>query len=381
MRRLNLPIFFVRGLGIARDRHAIAKTTASCRMKIAFVVHDFLLGTGHGRYCIELARRFSGQHEIHVVANTVDDGLDFPFQTHRVAALRFSALAAVLSFPSAAEKILARGNFDIIHAQGYSCNRADVITAHLCNAARYRISPPSSLRKKLFPALVIPRERAFFRNACNAEIIAVSKVLRRELKSEYGVDSSVVYHGVDSERLQPGKALNAGNWLFVGEAVKGLRQAIEALKDFPDGKLNVVTRSNPEEFRLIAQKAGVLSRVNFSAPTSDLRPHYQNAGLFVYPSEYDAFGLVVAEAMSSGLPVVVGKDIGAAEWIEDGRNGCLCDPQDPASIRAAIERALTNAVKITRAARETAIERSWDDCAFKTMEIYQRAMSSKRASK
>jgi UDP-glucose:(heptosyl)LPS alpha-1,3-glucosyltransferase len=350
-------------------------------MKIAFVVHDFLLGTGHGRYCIELARRFAREHEVHVLANQFENGLNFPFQQHRVSALRFSALATVLSFPGAADKILARERFDVVHAQGYSSTQADVITAHVCNAARYKISPARKWQKKLFPALVIPRERNFYELAANAKIITVSKVLQRELQVEYGASSTVIYHGVDVDFLQPGENQNANQWLFVGEAVKGLRQAIEALKDFPASKLKVVTRSNVHEYRAFAQLIGVVDQVDFQGLTNDLRPVYQSAGLFIYPSDYDAFGMVVAEAMATGLAVVVGSDIGAAEWIEDGRNGFLCDPRDAASIRAAIKRAQSSDGEVGKNARRTAQLHTWDHCAAQTMDVYQRAMASKRASK
>jgi UDP-glucose:(heptosyl)LPS alpha-1,3-glucosyltransferase len=350
-------------------------------MKIAFVVHDFLMGTGHGRYCVELARRFAREHDIHLVANQFEAGLDFPFTRHRVPALRFSALAAVLSFPAGAEKILARERFDVIHAQGYSSNHADVITAHVCNAARYKRTPASAWSKRLFPALVIPRERKFYQRATNSEIITVSHVLKRELQFEYGASSRVVYHGVDTERLRPGANQNPDHWLFVGEAIKGLRQSISALKNFPEARLTVVTRSNVDEYQALAQSLGVLGQVQFLPPTNDLRPIYQNAGLFLYPSNYDAFGMVVAEAMSSGLAVVVGRNIGAAEWINDGANGFLCDPQSGDSISGAIQRARQNPAEVGAAAQRTAHLHTWDHCASATMEIYQRAIANKRTSK
>jgi UDP-glucose:(heptosyl)LPS alpha-1,3-glucosyltransferase len=112
---------------------------------------------------------------------------------------------------------------------------------------------------------------------------------------------------------------------------------------------------------------------------------YQSCDLFIYPSEYDAFGLVVGEAMACGLPVVIGKEIGAAEWINDGVNGFLCNPHDLNSIAAQvtqIEKLSSEELhRVKIAARATALEHIWDQCAERTLEIYQRAIASKRTKR
>jgi len=346
-------------------------------MKIAFVVHDFLQGIGHGRYCIELARRFSRQHDVHVLAHTFEANLNFPFQRHFVPAWRATALTSVMTFPKNAQNILDRQEFDLVHAQGFACRRANVVTAHVCNAAHYARSPAKSLLKKLFPALVIPRERAFFRDSGAQQNIAVSKVVQAELACEYGVDSSVVYHGVDATQFTPDARTRANRWLFVGEASKGLEKSILALTEFPNAHLTVISRSKLRSFKDLAKTRGLSQRIDFRGPATEIASAYRESEIFVYPSDYDAFGMVVAEAMASGLSVVVSKDIGAAEWIHDGENGFLCNPADLSSIVSQIFRA-SNAPGVGKNARETAMKYSWDSCAENTMAIYQRAISSKR---
>lgn len=362
-------------------------------MKIAFVVHDFLSTTGHGRYCIELARRFSGEHEIHVLANRFEPNLEFPFTPRFVKAWRSSALTSVLTFPGAAQKILDSEPFDIIHAQGYSSRRADIITAHVCNATRYMRSPARGFTKRLFPFFVIPRERAFYANARAAEVIAVSKVLERELQTEYHIhNTTVIYHGIDTESFSPLSAPrraklrqqmqipeNQWTWLFVGEAVKGLRQAIEALDQFPEAHLLVVTRSPLHPWRVFAQKHAHARRVTFHAATHAIERYYQVADLFLYPSDYDTFGMVVAEAMGCGLPVIVGQNIGAAEWISPGKNGFLCDPRNALDISAQLREVKEGQNQaIPEMGIATARAHSWDRCAEETMLVYQRAIFNKR---
>ncbi len=67
---------------------------------------------------------------------------------------------------------------------------------------------------------------------------------------------------------------------------------------------------------------------------------YQAAGLVVYPSLYEGYGLPVAEAISCGAPVLTGRTSSLVELVED--EAALFDPTDARSIRQALERALTD---------------------------------------
>lgn len=55
---------------------------------------------------------------------------------------------------------------------------------------------------------------------------------------------------------------------------------------------------------------------------------FGEADFFVHPSLADGFGYSVAEAMACGLPAVITRTTGAADWIEDGKNGYLMDVGD-----------------------------------------------------
>ena len=53
----------------------------------------------------------------------------------------------------------------------------------------------------------------------------------------------------------------------------------------------------------------------------------QQSSFFVSPSEHETFGLVIAEAMSSGLPVIVGNETAPKEFV-DNSSGILIPPRD-----------------------------------------------------
>ncbi len=63
-------------------------------------------------------------------------------------------------------------------------------------------------------------------------------------------------------------------------------------------------------------------------PSKIIRKWYKAADVFLLPTQYDAFGMVITEAMASGLPVIVPKDAGAAELIHNAIDGLLIERWD-----------------------------------------------------
>lgn len=360
-------------------------------MNLALVVHDFDPKVGHGRYCHELARRLAPEHRVTIYANRFAVPPDPGWTYVKVPAWRRIALASVFTFLLAAEGRVRRGRHEIVHAQGLTGWRADVITAHVCNAARYRVSPPAGWRARFFPLLVNPVEKAFYRQRQARHLIAISTRVANEIRDFYGWRRpvTVIHHGVDSTYFRPatdaaereacrqryGLPPEAWVWLFVGEAIKGLREAIAQLPAFPRARLLAISRSDPASYLAQAREAGVADRLHFHGPEPEVSLAYRAADLFLYPSTYDTFGMVVSEAMATALPVVIGQDIGAAEIIRTGVNGFPIDPADPmglASVLRQLDEQRDLARRIGREARETALAQTWDACAAATARVYQR---------
>jgi glycosyltransferase involved in cell wall biosynthesis len=64
--------------------------------------------------------------------------------------------------------------------------------------------------------------------------------------------------------------------------------------------------------------------------------------VFVLPSRWESFGLVLLEALYCGIPVVATNVVGIPEVIEDGTNGLLVEPENPVALAAAIKRILSD---------------------------------------
>ena len=369
-------------------------------MRIAFVVHDYNRVFGHSRYVAELASRFVRDHEVHVFSNTFAD-VDRGIVPHHVPALRATALTTILSFYPAATLRIG-GSFDIVHAQGFAAAGANVITAHISNASWMRarrefLGGRLPWTERVFGAAVIPLERLALRSR-RATVIAISNALARDLESVYGRHSAtaVIHHGVDHRQFNPavrerhrdamrlelGCAGDDVLFLFVGDLRKGFAQAVAALGP-SGGRLLGVSRSDPAEVLALAEKHRVADRVRVDPPSSHIERYYAAADAFIFPTPYDAFGMVVTEAMACGLPVVTTRAAGAAELIDHDQTGLLVD--DPADVGAftthmrALAADPSRRRRLGEAAAAAMRNQSWDSVAERTMTLYERVVSTRLA--
>lgn len=330
-------------------------------------------------------------------ANTIDATDAGLVHTHRVPAVRANALSTVLSFPVPATVQVGTG-WDIVHAQGVTTGRFNVVTAHICNAGWARAQRGAGVartwRQRTFERVVTTLERAMYRSADHAEVIAISHQLRSELAAYYGrVERvSVIHHGVDTalfhhatpdERaaLRMGLELPADPViaLFVGDLRKGGAVALDVLAQSEGVHLVIVSGSEPAPYRAHAESVGVADRVTFRGSVPDVERYYGAADLFLFPSAYDAFGMVVSEAMASGLPVLTSRQAGASELIHHDEDGIVVgDATDSSAFALHVNRLARDRVARERmglAARNTAERHTWDDVAHRTMQVYEQVLA------
>lgn len=371
------------------------------RLKIAFVVHDYNRVLGHSRYVAELAERFADRHEVHVFANRFE-ALPASITAHHVPALRFSALATIFSFVLPASLMVGRG-FDIVHAQGLTVLSPDVVTAHISNArwfaGRRRLEGTNlSWRERLFAALVVPAERWSLADS-RATAIAISSALREDLATDYRRSAStfVIPHGVDGAQFNPdvrtayraavrselGIASESPVFLYVGDLRKGMEPAIRALSSVPGAHLVGVSRTPPDRYGDLAFSCGVSDRVKLLAATDRVERYYGGADALLLPTPYDAFGMVLTEAMACGLPVITTPMAGAAELLTDGVHGLIVSsPTDTAALAVAMrtlaeDESLRNRMGAAAAALMRA--HSWDRVAQQTLDVYYHHLARRHA--
>ncbi len=366
-------------------------------MKIAFIVHDYHRWGGHSRYVAELSTRFSREHEVHVFANEADRGEDSGIVFHHVPALRTNVMTTLFSFAISSALHMPKG-FDVVHSQGFCGPAGNVITTHICNEAwrrsLRRFGVPQSGKEKIFHFCASFLERRMYRNARHSHVIAISRRIAADIVELYQCPSPIhtIYHGVDLETFSPyvrgfsaeqRQRLGIGEgetvFLYVGDLRKGARECIRALARLEQGRLMLVSRSSPQPYRELAREAGVLDRVHLLPPTNRVHEFYGAADALLLPSPYDAFAMVVTEAMACALPVIVSREAGASELVEHRRNGLLLeDPANDGELAehmSALQRDSQWAEEIGRSARRTVERLSWDAVAAETMRVYEQAIS------
>lgn len=187
-------------------------------------------------------------------------------------------------------------------------------------------------------------------------VIAPSAVIRDELDAR-GVPApiAVVPTGVDLERFRPGDALEARRGLgldprdvillYVGrldreKSVDTVLAAFERIAgSVPRARLVLVGRGTlAEGLRRQAATLPVAARVTFAGvrPHDALPPWYRAADLFLFASETETQGLVLAEAAACGLPAVAVSAPGCNEVVHDGDTGVLTKSDASALAEAAI---------------------------------------------
>jgi len=169
-------------------------------------------------------------------------------------------------------------------------------------------------------------------------LTAVSEYVAEKAKTELSLPTpiSVIYNGIDHDRFVP-KNRNSRKLkvLFCGNL--SLRKGAQWLPSIAD-KLssNIIIqytsglRDIPDSYN--HPQLECVGKVEYK----NMHKLYQNADIFLFPTVREGFGLVVAEAMSCGLPVVASNCSAIPELVDDQLGGYLCPVGDTNAFSNAI---------------------------------------------
>jgi glycosyltransferase involved in cell wall biosynthesis len=116
-----------------------------------------------------------------------------------------------------------------------------------------------------------------------------------------------------------------------------LAAARRSLAKFPNLQF-LIAGTGPELQRLVSAGKALDDRVRFLGRVDSTIDFLAALDIFAFPSRYEGFGLAVAEAMASGLPVA-GTRVGAiGEMLTESGGGEVVPPNDPVALASAIER-------------------------------------------
>lgn len=123
--------------------------------------------------------------------------------------------------------------------------------------------------------------------------------------------------------------------LFLGTVCvrKGVHYLLEGFKRaaLPEARLILAGPIDPG-FRPILQRYAGLFEAPGPVPKLRVPEYYREASVFVLPSLADSYGLATVEAMSSGVPLIVSENTGAADMVRALGNGFVLPVRDADSI-------------------------------------------------
>ena len=298
-------------------------------MKILFITHRYPPQTGgvetHVR---ELAIRFADRGD-DVTVFSADAGPNMPTESviDGVQVRRFRSASPSESFYVAPGLVsmIRRADADVVHAHNYHAipflfaalgvtDERFIVTPH------YHGGSADSLQNFLL-SCYRPVGRWALRRADT--VIAVSEWERDRLRADFGVDATVIPNGIETDRFADAtpERRDRPYLLSVGrlEAYKGVQHAIRALHELPDYDL-VVAGSGPyrDELEQVARFEGVSDRVAFLGYVDDERlPElYTGGAVFLNLSEFEAYGITVAEALAAGTPCVIREAGALRDWTD-----------------------------------------------------------------
>lgn len=225
-----------------------------------------------------------------------------------------------------------------------------------------------------------------------AQVTTPSQAMRRELIA-HGLRAPVaaISNGVDTDLFCPASKIEENIslppiLLHIGRLgyEKRVDLVIHAfshlVKDIPEARL-VIVGDGPEKANLqaLADELNLFGRVDFigAIPHAQLPAFYQQADCFVTASTVETQGLVVLEAMASGLPIVGVDALALPELIHPEVNGLLVPPEEEIAFSQATASLLSSADlrwEMGRASRRLALEHSLPVAAQAYEDLYEQAM-------
>jgi glycosyltransferase involved in cell wall biosynthesis len=328
-------------------------------MKILLTNFHYGRGGGHDKYVLTIAKALAARHQIFVAAppgsrlfehvSTLQGVTTLPFEFPAKLKDAGRMIAAWRDLRS----LLRREGFDVVHVNGSPDHR-------LLTFSLMRLKSPK-------PCIVltkhnsIPIKRDFLTKIratrATDHVIAVSdstaEMVRNSVYAHCGL--VVIKNGVDTDEFKPSNANDAGtarNALlglskaskFVIGTVTGfdwykgtinMIAAVAALPSLLRGQVEiVVVGTEPKEEQWLAiDSLSMRSQLKVVGFVEDVKAYIQTFDIgFVTSYAVETVSFACREMMAMGKPVIVSRYSGLPENVDDGVNGWLVPPHDPASL-------------------------------------------------
>lgn len=330
-------------------------------------------------------------HQVSVLAPAEsEDGLpDYVTSAGEPRAIKYNGSVARLSFgPVTARKVskwIEEGQFDILHVHEPLAPSLSVLAVWAAKGPIVGTWHASMDKSRIFLSLAKLAQTAM--EKINARI-AVSEAARTTLVSHVGGDAVIIPNGVDTSAFIDAHPLSG--WPGTGRALvflgrvdeprKGLEILLKAFplvrEEFPELRLLIAGPGDPEE---LIDEVPLLHRnaiIHIGKISNDEKPDVFASGtIYVAPNTGgESFGIVLLEAMASGVPVVASNLHAFERVLEYGKSGVTFKNEDFQDLARVLIELLQDEDKLAhlkRAGLARSAQFDWNIVADKVLAVYE----------
>jgi len=274
-------------------------------------------------------------------------------------------------------------------------NDLHILSWTLFDDPLFNLPPKPSWKKFLYKIFDLAWTKHFFKKQ---DAIAVLNIRTKEIMKRYlNIDAEVVRSGLDVAEF-PYKAREApedrkvkllSNGIFYihrrfEDVIRAVKILVDSgfdpqLKITGDWRHKDIAQKYYENLKKLVEDLGVEDHVKFAGLISAdaLKQCYYEADILVVSNHMQTWGLLVFEAMSTGLPVVLSRSVGAAEVLRDGEEVLMADPGSPKQIAEAVRKLIKDKElykKLSRHGAEFVREHiSWERYADQMLKLFESA--------
>jgi L-malate glycosyltransferase len=333
-------------------------------MKILVLTHSYpeLNLKWRGVFVQEQVKALSKVHEVFVVYFKVDYSHFAPFSNYtflKKQSGRITEYEVTISksFPVITQAKYLSNTYRFIEKEILTQEMIDIIHCHFSYPAGF-LGTIIQKRKKI-PCIITEHTwiKKYFRSRIHKQcvlyalknssgVISVSIALKDDIalfcrRNVYVIPNVIEVDKFYLSEKQDHETLNIGILGGMGNYRKGLDILIKSVSLLKDMDLMVHIGGDGillEKFKKLAKESGVFEKCKFYGEilTEDIPGFYSRLDVFVLASRDETFGVVVVEAMASGLPVIA-TDCGGPKEIITRDTGLLVEKENPAELARAIK--------------------------------------------
>jgi len=374
-------------------------------LKVAVLIRHYNASAGGAeRYCVELTKRLAKIYDVHVFTQ---------HNSEQSENITFHRIPQWFQRPRYLNQLIfswftrreTKNTFDIVHSHDM-VTHANIYTLHVpCVKTKWSESKGVKGLLRWLNTLLSPRKIAYLwlehsemKPLKHRHFISVSEYLSRNILMNYpkiNKHITIAYPGINSHlkniefkphTLKEKLALTNDDFLFlfVGNDLikKGLPSIIKAFEVLRNNNIHLAIVGGGKK-DAVNIPVSLKKNIHFLGIVKNMANLYQSADALIHPTLVDTYGMVVLEAMSAKLPVIVSNKsyCGFAEHLNDKQALILNNPKDAIELSEKINLVFSDASlreEIAKNGFQKTQSISWENTLEKTLLAYNIVLKNKR---